>query len=488
MKRVLFVLIIILSLGLLFYGSKIILTNNQDENFLTSSISNLIPVKIKSFMKNTIFFIPSSIKILEENKKLILAQEHQIKNLKEYKTNYVHLIENLVQNNNDFSITSSLNKKIQSNFHQYNIKIFPLPLLDYESWGEKPTAYIDQTNDYIIIVSGDSQFFYFSKNEIELNQINLKSIKSNIKDIVKDEKFYKKTRISIKDIFIKDNSIFLSFTKLQKKDCYNTSILKADFNNNFLFFENFFTYNECLKVGNRVNVHGSGGRMVLYKENTILLTIGEYNNLSSAQDKNSMFGKVIAIDLTKGDYYFVSMGHRNPQGLYYEKDKDVIIITEHGPKGGDEININKNVKSDVALPNFGWPISSYGYHYDGKFRENAPLHKSHEEYGFIEPIKHFTPSIGISEVIKIPKSFNEKFTNDFFVSSLGIHRRYSEGENDGTRRIHHIRFDKNFNNIIFEDVLYIGSRIRDLQYIKKYNQVILSLESIPGLAVLRYVP
>ena len=44
------------------------------------------------------------------------------------------------------------------------------------------------------------------------------------------------------------------------------------------------------------------------------------------------------------------MGHRNPQGLYYSKDDDIIILTEHGPKGGDEININlkpnaKNVKN-----------------------------------------------------------------------------------------------------------------------------------------------
>ena len=37
------------------------------------------------------------------------------------------------------------------------------------------------------------------------------------------------------------------------------------------------------------------------------------------------------------------MGHRNPQGLYYDKEKNILIFTEHGPKGGDEININTDI-------------------------------------------------------------------------------------------------------------------------------------------------
>ena len=71
-----------------------------------------------------------------------------------------------------------------------------------------------------------------------------------------------------------------------------------------------------------------------------------------------------------------TLGHRNPQGLFYDKKNKIILETEHGPQGGDEINIlRKNL-------NYGWPISSYGEHYDGKFRKNAPLNKSHIEFGF----------------------------------------------------------------------------------------------------------
>ena len=172
------------------------------------------------------------------------------------------------------------------------------------------------------------------------------------------------------------------------------------------------------------------------------------------------------------------MGSRNAQGLYYNDSKDIIIHTEHGPTGGDEININFNPDNKV-IENYGWPISSYGEE-NGVFLEEAPLHKSHEDYGFIEPIKHYTPSIAISEIIKIPNTFNEKFSNDFFVGALGYKKQIDEGD----RSIHHIRFNNDFNQIIFNDIIPIGERIRDMIYIKEKNIVFMLLESIPAIGIL----
>ena len=59
----------------------------------------------------------------------------------------------------------------------------------------------------------------------------------------------------------------------------------------------------------------------------------------------------------------MSIGHRNSQGLFYDQNKNVIWSTDHGPEGGDEINII--IKPDQSYKNFGWPISSYGKHYEG---------------------------------------------------------------------------------------------------------------------------
>ena len=170
------------------------------------------------------------------------------------------------------------------------------------------------------------------------------------------------------------------------------------------------------------------------------------------------------------------MGHRNAQGLYYDSKNDLIVSTEHGPRGGDEININKNLDNS-KIENYGWPIASYGKHYD-KFTKPALL-KSHKDFGFEEPIKYYNPAIGISEIIKIPSSFNKSFINDFFVGAMG--RLAWEGD----LSIHHIRFDKNFNKIIFEEIIPIGERVRDIIYIEEKKIVLLVLENSPAIGILK---
>ena len=104
------------------------------------------------------------------------------------------------------------------------------------------------------------------------------------------------------------------------------------------------------------------------------------------------------------------MGHRNPQGLYIDNEKEKILSTEHGPTGGDEINMIdlKNNK----IKNFGWPKSSYG------IDQGATWKRNHIKYGYIEPIKYYVPSIAISEIIKVPENFFNS-DNNFFVASMG---------------------------------------------------------------------
>ena len=74
-----------------------------------------------------------------------------------------------------------------------------------------------------------------------------------------------------------------------------------------------------------------------------------------AQDLSSNLGKILFLDLKNLSTTIFSIGHRNPQGLY--NDNGIVISTEHGPRGGDEINI---ISRDN---NYGWPISSYGEPY-----------------------------------------------------------------------------------------------------------------------------
>ena len=123
----------------------------------------------------------------------------------------------------------------------------------------------------------------------------------------------------------------------------------------------------------------------------IILSTGEFRSRYLAQNLQSVNGKLIKINITNSNYEIISIGHRNVQGLLYDKDENYILFTEHGPAGGDEINL-LNLEGN-KLNNFGWPIASYGYHYSDKLdisRNNKyPFLKSHSLYGFIEPLKYF---------------------------------------------------------------------------------------------------
>ena len=190
---------------------------------------------------------------------------------------------------------------------------------------------------------------------------------------------------------INDETIYISTNTKIDKNCYNTSIFAADINLDFLKFEEFFTYPECAVVisdgtnnapysdpeefmdnyAKKLNAHQSGGRMVIIDENTMLFSIGEYRMRAKAQDPNSLFGKILKINLKKNSHSIFAKGLRNTQGLYYDKISNVIIGTDHGPKGGDEINLIKVNK------NYGWPVSSYGDHYDGTYKEKKRLFTNH---------------------------------------------------------------------------------------------------------------
>ena len=81
----------------------------------------------------------------------------------------------------------------------------------------------------------------------------------------------------------------------------------------------------------------------------------------------------------------------------------------------------------------------------------------------------------------MPRTFNEEFINDFFIGTLGFKFQINEGD----QSIHHIRFNDNFDKIIYEDVIKIGERIRDLIYIKEKKSVLMLLETVPAIAFLK---
>ena len=325
------------------------------------------------------------------------------------------------------------------------------------------TAFLDyyKENLFLVSASGITTFTKFNDNN---DEIIFQQIDNNINQFINQSHFEKGKWFSIKDIKIIDNKFYLSYTNEISDKCWNTSIIRAELNYKKLNFKPFFNPKECVKnLGkNKFNAHQSGGRIINLDNETILLSIGDFRARNLSQNLNSIFGKILKINKSDKSYSFLSIGHRNPQGLYFNEEKNIIISSEHGPRGGDELNIIKTNQRDVE--NFGWDISSYGEHYTKEDKLNIPLKKSHKDFGFIEPVYYFTPSIGVSEI-----SF-DKNLNLFILSSL------KSGEL--------IYFDLVNNKAVIKETFQINDRIRDIVNINDNTQVIY-LETTGSIGVLK---
>lgn len=142
-----------------------------------------------------------------------------------------------------------------------------------------------------------------------------------------------------------------------------------------------------------------GCRVVETRDGKLMLAVGERSSQAQqAQNLQSHLGKVLRIDKDGGvpaDNPFVSRsdakpeiwsyGHRNPQGAALAPD-GTYWMTEHGPRGGDEINIPR------AGRNYGWPLVSFGRNYSG----TAVGQGQSEGPGLAQPLLHWTPSIAPS--------------------------------------------------------------------------------------------
>lgn len=450
------ILISIFTIVIIYFSGFFIINN---ENFYF--IKKFIPIYVKNFIKVNLYYYQNKIVILKEENQLLINRNNKL-------AKDIDKLNKLISSSS--LLLDQKNIKSKNNYLSISLKKFYLPFKGYYENKGKPVAYIEQLNNDIIIVSGVGDVLYFKANDIQSNKLKFNPIKSNLYENILDEEFKIKTRIGIRDILIHNNYVYLSYNKKVKENCYNTSIVRALINFEKLNFENFFTYKDCVDENliQEFNAQQSGGRMVIDNKN-LILSIGEYRNRNLAQQKNSLFGKLISINLSNKEFSIISIGHRNPQGLIKIENTDLLLSSEHGPRGGDEINL---IKINQKIGNYGWPIASYGEHYDGKKRENSPLYKSHKNYNFEEPIIFFTPSIGISEIVNIPNGIL-KLNNNYFFSSLKA------------KKIYYFSFEDNFQKTLLEDELLIDERIRDIMYIKKINSYILILENTPSIALLQ---
>jgi len=331
------------------------------------------------------------------------------------------------------------------------------------------SGYVDFYENNIIVLSSRGVLAY--KKNIEDTKENFNQIKNNINEFIDIKQFEKENWFSLKDLYISNNKIFISYTEEIKEDCWNTSVIYGNINYENILFKKLFSPKECVHSINNIDkefsAHASGGKIISFNNNSILLSIGDYLNRYLAQDIKSINGKIIKVNIDNGNYEVISMGHRNPQGLYFDKENNLILATEHGPQGGDEVNlIEVNKLNEKKVQNYGWPISSYGEHYGGKHEGNKkryekyPLYKSHVEYGFIEPLKSFVPSIAISKIVKIgPKKYVLGSMRDksLYFFELNEQKQIFNLERvEVFERVRDLRLNNNHLYLFLEDTASIG--------------------------------
>ncbi|HWK01904.1 MAG TPA: PQQ-dependent sugar dehydrogenase [Xanthobacteraceae bacterium] len=196
-----------------------------------------------------------------------------------------------------------------------------------------------------------------------------------------------------------------------------------------------------------------GSRIAIARDGTLFITTGERNLKTPSQDLKQDLGKVIHINADgtiPKDNPFVgrkdarpeiwSYGHRNIQGAAIHPSTGKLWINEHGPKGGDEINI------PLAGKNYGWPVIGFGVDYSG-----AVIHESTEKPGMEQPIHHWTPSIAPSGMAFYTADAFPNWRGNLFSGALAL--------------THLNRIELDGEKVVKEERLLgdLGLRIRDVR-------------------------
>jgi glucose/arabinose dehydrogenase len=179
-----------------------------------------------------------------------------------------------------------------------------------------------------------------------------------------------------------------------------------------------------------------GSRIVFDKNNFMFFVVGERGTQPKVQELNNDHGKIHRLHddgKVPTDNPFVSQagangsiwsyGHRNPQGMVYDPATDRIWAAEHGPKGGDELNLIQKGK------NYGWPKTSYGINYDG-----TVLTKDKELPGIENPVRYWVPSIGPCGIAIVKSKLYPEWKDNILVGALAF-RHVARVELNGTKYV-----------------------------------------------------
>ncbi|HYF66584.1 MAG TPA: PQQ-dependent sugar dehydrogenase [Ohtaekwangia sp.] len=209
--------------------------------------------------------------------------------------------------------------------------------------------------------------------------------------------------------------IYLSYAKPGENGGGTTIARTKLEGNTFAEFQDLFSAQPFTDAG----VH-FGSRIVFDGKGYIYFSSGERGTKENAQKLSNHLGKVLRLHedgQVPTDNPFVqtvgakseiwSYGHRNPQGLVYDKETETLWDMEHGPKGGDELNKVEKGK------NYGWPEITYGIDYNGE-----PISDISEKEGMEQPVHYWVPSIAPCGMAQVTSDKFPEWKNNLLIGAL----------------------------------------------------------------------
>lgn len=255
--------------------------------------------------------------------------------------------------------------------------------------------------------------------------------------------------VAVRPDYTKGGWIYLTYSKMQKGSP-ETTLSRA-----ILDGDKLKDWQDLLvtKVGSGSGNH-FGSRIAFDESGHVFFGVGDRGERDNSQNLKNHAGTIIRLNLDGSvpkDNPFIakkgalpeiySYGHRNPQGLMFDSKTKKLWEVEHGPRGGDEINLIAEGK------NYGWPIISYGKEYWGPLAVGEGTKKA----GMEQPVKQYTPSIAPgSLIIYRGKAFPE-WQGNIFVSALKLRHINRIELNESGQAVAEMRLLKSTNE-----------RIRDL--------------------------
>lgn len=220
--------------------------------------------------------------------------------------------------------------------------------------------------------------------------------------------------LKLHPLFAENNLVYFCYTTSDRSQALGRGTLNG---NSLVNFEQIFKAKDS-----NTAIRHFGCRIEFENANHLFLSLGDQVEQSKAQSLGSHLGKILRLNddgTYPADNPFVttpgalpeiwSLGHRNPQGLAIRPETNELFSSEHGPTGGDELNI-----IDVGQ-NYGWPRVTLGLP-RGDLGQSAP--------GFQDPIASWTPSIAPSGMTFYSANEIPAWRGNLFIASLrGQHIR-----------------------------------------------------------------